>query len=205
MLASNLVYAQKDFLVLGPYTQLKENIIEEIRSAPHIIFFTAGKIYFKMGNYDKAIEMFEKSSKINTGCAPSSYNLGASYYKKGDYEKALEAFKDAIKRDNEYTLAYYSLGLLYFEINDFDNAIISLSSAVALQPSNPQINFDLAQSYVARFRENELEGNGNYDDLYIALDYLKNAEKISPGFPYAIDNINVIESILSTREELIGS
>lgn len=179
-------------------------IIEQIKSQPYILYFAAGKFYFRIGNTDKAVEMFEKTAEFKPDFAPAYHNLAAVYYGNGEYNDALMEFKKAVEINPSYAKAHYSLGILYFELTEFDNAIDSFSKAVELQPDNANSNFDLAQSYVARFRKAEEDNSQDFDDLEKALFYLKKAEELQPGFAYALDNVNVIESIVEAREVLIG-
>jgi len=195
-----LVSAQ--LLKITSYTN-PAHIIEEIKSKPYTIYFALGKFYFKIGNTDNSIGMFEKAIQLNPTFAPAYHNLGVAYYKKQDYGNALSEFKKAIELDNAYAKAYYSLAVLYFELQDFDNAIHTFLRLVELQPNNANISFDLAQSYVSRFRKNEENNSQDYNDLEKALFYLKNAEELQPGFPHALDNINIIKSILEQREILL--
>ena len=59
-----------------------------------------GVAYYKAGNYDEAINAFEKDTT-----AMGAYNLGISYYKNGDYAAAELAFGKAIELDPENELA----------------------------------------------------------------------------------------------------
>jgi len=59
-----------------------------------------GVAYYKAGNYDEAINAFEKDTT-----AMGAYNLGISYYKNGDYAAAELAFGKAVEMDPDNELA----------------------------------------------------------------------------------------------------
>lgn len=140
--------------------------------------------------------MFQKAINLNNDFAQAHYNLAVVYYENKEYDKALEKLKETISLDSSYSRAYNSLGVLYFELGEINNAIESFSKTVELEPNNINASFDLAQSYVARFRKAELTSTQDYDDLDKALLYLKKTEELQPDFPNALNNIEIIESIL---------
>ena len=148
--------------------------------------------------------MFSKAIEYNPAFSPAYHNLGVIYYTWGDYERAKEEFENAIEQDPDYSKAYYSMGILDFELGEYDSAIENFMQAVKLDPKNPNINFDIAQSFVARFRKNEPEGTEDFSDLEEALIYLGRAKEIEPNFPYIINNIEIIESIVNSRRELLN-
>lgn len=63
-----------------------------------------GVAYYKAGNYDEAIDAFQKDTT-----AMGAYNLGISYYKNGDYAAAELAFGRAVEMDPENETAKANL------------------------------------------------------------------------------------------------
>jgi len=178
-------------------------VIEEIRSSPHILYFNVGKYYFKAGRLDDSIEMFSKAVESDSDFAPGHYNLGVAYYEKKEFDSAMDEFRKASELDSSYIKARNSLAMLHFELGDFNSAAEGFLDVIELDPEDPEANFNLAQSYVMRFRKSEESGSEDYTDLEHALYYLKKAEQLQPGFPHASDNINIIQPILDAREVLI--
>jgi tetratricopeptide (TPR) repeat protein len=169
--------------------------IEEVLARPGFLYYTAGKLYFSYGDLDKAKEMFEKTIEIDE-YAPAYHNLGVVYYELGEMRNAISNFEEAIEINSGYSKAYYSLGILYFELGEYSEAIRNLGLVVEIEPENPNANFDLGQGYVARYRGEELEGMEDLDDLEQALIYLRRAEELEPGFPNAVNNIEIIEGVI---------
>jgi tetratricopeptide (TPR) repeat protein len=52
-----------------------------------------GVIYFGKGQYDRAIDDYNKAALLNPNNMAIYYNRGKAYEKKGQYDKALEDFK----------------------------------------------------------------------------------------------------------------
>ncbi len=172
---------------------------KEIKDNPDLVYLKLGNYFFGHNQIEKSIKLYNKSININPNFAPAHHNLGIVYYKEGKFDKAIEEFKKAIENDKSYAKAYDSLALLYFELDEFDNAIEYFQMLTRLEPDNPKTNFDLAQSYVARFRRDEQKEN--LEDLKKALSYFKSAVELEPEFPYASNNIKIVEGVIKTYED----
>ena len=203
LLITATAYAESTTIKIISYVN-PIKVIEAIRSEPFGLYFIAGKYFFNSGDLNRAEYMFSKAIEYNPDFSPAYHNLGVIYYTWGDHDRAKEEFERAVESNPEYSKAYYSMGILNFELGEYDSAIENLLEAVNLEPENPNINFDLAQSFVARFRGNEPEGTENFSDLEQALIYLGRAKEIEPNFPYIINNIEIIESIVNSRRELLN-
>ena len=68
-----------------------------------------GLAYTDTGNYDKAIECYQKAIKINPENADPYYNMGIAYLQK--------------KRDISAEDSFYQAGLLYLEQNNRQKAL----------------------------------------------------------------------------------
>jgi tetratricopeptide (TPR) repeat protein len=58
----------------------------------HIILFVRGKIQFKLGEIDSAIESFNHALEIEPAHAATRFNLGLCYFRKTDYGRARDLF-----------------------------------------------------------------------------------------------------------------
>jgi tetratricopeptide (TPR) repeat protein len=76
--------------------------------------------YFDQGDYNRATEMFHKTTELDPDNAAAFYNLGLVYSTQGDYVRAIESYHKAIelKLDDAdadaYTCAYNNLGHAYY-------------------------------------------------------------------------------------------
>ena len=74
--------------------------------------FDKGKSYFKQGQYQKAIQAFERARKQGLNSPALHYNRGVTYFKLKQYDKAESAFKKVLRSDKLKSLAEYNLGLV---------------------------------------------------------------------------------------------
>jgi tetratricopeptide (TPR) repeat protein len=98
-----------------------------------------GGVYFSMGDYNKAIENFEKvlslsknasvDKKVQKNLALAYVKLGNDEMGKGNAAKAIEYLNKAVGNDN-LDAAYLSLAQLYSETGDWDKSIEAAENAL---------------------------------------------------------------------------
>lgn len=77
----------------------------------------------KAGNFDAAINDFNKVISLDNKNMVAYVGLGNMYNQKGNSDKAIEYYNKAISLDKKNSFAYYSLGLLYSSANRKDDAL----------------------------------------------------------------------------------
>lgn len=98
-----------------------------------------GGVYFSMGNYQLAVQNFEKvleetknnktKDAVKTNLSLAYTKLGDEAIKNGNTANAVENLNKATKLNN-YDAAYLTLAKLYVEMGDLDKAISSAESAL---------------------------------------------------------------------------
>jgi tetratricopeptide (TPR) repeat protein len=98
-----------------------------------------GGVYFSMGDYNKAIDNFEKvltlsnnssvKSKVQKNLALSYAKLGNDEMGKGNAAKAIEYLNKSVDND-KLDAAYLSLAQLYSETGDWDKSIAAADNAL---------------------------------------------------------------------------
>ncbi|MEK6680540.1 MAG: tetratricopeptide repeat protein [Nitrospirota bacterium] len=76
---------------------------QRYRPDSYIINYNLGNIYFKKGDYDKAISYFQKAVEGEKGFFEGYYNLGTAYVKKGLLNEAIYYYEKArgLRPDDE--------------------------------------------------------------------------------------------------------
>ncbi|MBP3408177.1 MAG: tetratricopeptide repeat protein, partial [Bacteroidaceae bacterium] len=98
-----------------------------------------GVAYYSLGDYDKALEYYNRAHDIrldvlgenHPGVAASYSNIGVAYYSLGDYDKALEYYNKALgiqlnvlgENHSGVATSYNNIGLAYYSLGDYDNAL----------------------------------------------------------------------------------
>jgi tetratricopeptide (TPR) repeat protein len=81
-----------------------------------------GTLYFERGEYQRALELFQRAVKKDPRYEDAWFNLGSSYGITGQYEKALDAFNTCIGLDPEYWKSYEFMAMTYDNMKQPDKA-----------------------------------------------------------------------------------
>ena len=107
------------------------------------------KAAFEQGHYEKAVEWYEKTIKLDPNNAEAYNNLGLAY-------RAMNArpseiawyFKTAIEINPQYAEAYDNLGKAYYGMGDFEKAEEYCQKALEIKPELGSAEFSLAWIYL---------------------------------------------------------
>lgn len=156
-------------IMIGQFTKA-ENVYRALLDKPHEVDETAqfyhhlGVIKDGQGEYDSAIQLYEKSLEINRHIlspdhhflASTHTGIGLVYSKKGDYskalwshEKALEIFQKTLSSYNPLIAkSYGNIGKVYDEIGAYSNALMSHQKALRIfKKTLPTIHPSIAICY----------------------------------------------------------
>ncbi len=89
-------------------------------------YLYAGISFYKIGDYDNAIEYLKKfSSESKMLQATANVNIGDAYSEKGDYESAAKYYKKAADIENDVLSPIYlmKLGRVYEELGKWEDAL----------------------------------------------------------------------------------
>ena len=100
-----------------------------------IAYNNRGNAYATKGDYDRAIQDFDHSIKLNPTSAKPFNNRGIAYLKKGEYDLAIEALDEAIKLNPNYGEAFANRAGIYLKKNEYDRAARDYDEAIRLEPS----------------------------------------------------------------------
>jgi tetratricopeptide (TPR) repeat protein len=90
------------------------------------------------GQYDRAIQNFDRAIRVNPKYTAAYYNRGAAYMRKGDRDRAIQDFARAITLDPKLDAAFVSRGLVYFIKGEYDHAIADFDHAIQLKPKSAE-------------------------------------------------------------------
>ena len=98
--------------------------------------FKKGMRYLDKGEYQKALDAYNKVIKIYALDGPSFYNRGTAYLGLGKYNEAIKDFLKSIKYDNEKgnQYAYNNIAVAYDNLGDYKNALKYINLAIDAYP-----------------------------------------------------------------------
>ena len=129
-----------------------------------VIFHQFGMIHARQGNYNEAVEYYEKSLEIYKKSLPENHpslaasynNIGSVYKSMGEYSKALEYYEKSLEisekslPENHPSLAtsYNNIGLVYDSMGEYSKALEYYEKSLEIsEKSLPATHPDLATSY----------------------------------------------------------
>ncbi|HEV2394678.1 MAG TPA: tetratricopeptide repeat protein [Verrucomicrobiae bacterium] len=92
----------------------------------------------------KAAELYLKAIEEQDCVADAYCNLGIIESKQGRIAKAFDCFTSSLKHNPRHFEAHFNLGNMYFDENDFRLAQIHYEMAATVDPSFPNVYFNLA-------------------------------------------------------------
>jgi cytochrome c-type biogenesis protein CcmH/NrfG len=120
-----------------------------------------GNAYFDAGQYQKAIDAYEKSIAIEPDNANVLTDLGVMYRRNKQPEKAVEMFSRAMAADPRHEVSRMNKGIvLLYDLDDEEGAIRAWESLLEI---NPLATFGDGQSVderVRHYREGHDDGGG---------------------------------------------
>ncbi len=156
-----------------------------------------GNCYREMGEYDKAIEAFNKvlekikeekeSIEGDESAAGALAGIGETYFRQGDLEKASEYLKQAVDIFPEDETLAFNVGEIYFKQGETDKAIEYFLLSVKIKESWAPPHRQLGYAYLNK---------GKYK---LAVDSLKKFVELAPDDPQAEN----IKNLIPKLEELI--
>lgn len=155
-----------------------------------------GSLFFKTGNYDVAIQYYEKAFSFrylekDKRTLMYAYNtLGLAYQMVKQYDKAVQSFEQSHRLGNELgerfwaALAYGNTGAVYFEQGRFEDALGHLLYDIEVSQElgvwNSAANACILVARIYR-RQGKLELTKNYLDLANSLDNKQSVWKTRNG------------------------
>jgi tetratricopeptide (TPR) repeat protein len=89
--------------------------------------YQKGYSYYKQGQYQKAIEVFEPIVEVQPDYEVGHLILGDSYFRIKNYDKAIAAFQKALELKNDNYVTHKGLALSYFNKGSYREAITTLN------------------------------------------------------------------------------
>jgi len=90
--------------------------------------------YYKIGEFDKAIEHYNKALELRPDLLETYFNRGLAYTRKGMYDKALEDLNKVIELNPNLAEAFYTRGLVHEYKLEYDLAILDYNKALDTDP-----------------------------------------------------------------------
>jgi len=99
-----------------------------------VTFNNRANAYLNKGDYDRAIQDYDQSIRLDPDSALARNNRGSAFQHKGDYERALRDYNDAIRLDSSFAVAFSNRGRVHHFQANYAQAIADYGQAIELDP-----------------------------------------------------------------------
>jgi len=100
-----------------------------------IVYNHRGYIYNNKGEYEQAIDDFNRALSLNPELVEAYYNRGSAYFNKKDYDRAISDYTRAINLLPEYVMSINARGMAYLNTGEYNRAIADFTDALNIDPS----------------------------------------------------------------------
>jgi tetratricopeptide (TPR) repeat protein len=97
-------------------------------------YYNLGNAYEDLGQYEEAVEAYQKAIKLNPGLSKPHNNLGLAYAALARLAEAVAEFNQAVKLRSDYAEAHFNLGLAYLQSGRAQEAAEQQKILVKLKP-----------------------------------------------------------------------
>jgi tetratricopeptide (TPR) repeat protein len=167
------------YISLGDYSSSLSWSTKAVQKEPanEIYLFTMGQAAEGVGMTDQAVEIYKKSAALDSSYASPRLNLGNILDSRGEYVNALQNLQEAYRAEPDNVSVWNSLGTVFLHMEQYESSIKWYEKAVAGEPKDPLIKYNLALGYIA-VEENEkavvqltniIKIDSNYWDAYFHL------------------------------------
>jgi hypothetical protein len=123
------LYRGSELLLDNHVHEAKEELEQALKLQPRD---TKGQdllaiVYFRLGMYPRAIEIYEELARVFPDDASLSQNLALCYLKTSQAEKARDLLEKIVSAQPAHVRAWSYLGLAYEKLGDYDRAKIAFS------------------------------------------------------------------------------
>ncbi|MCX6182616.1 MAG: tetratricopeptide repeat protein [Bacteroidetes bacterium] len=139
------------------------------------LFGIAG-VYFKQGQFIKAIEYYKGSYELIKNKV-AMFNIGLCYKELNNYNLAINVFLKLRKEISENGRIDEELGYCYYTLDNYDKAIEYYSSVIEKDPKNAGAYYSMGYSYY--YRENEARWGDKKTGVFNDSMYVKAFECVS--------------------------
>ncbi len=141
---------------LGDNQGALDDLAKAVTLAPDSTYHlnVLGTAYGLLGEFERAIELFQKAAAIQPDAVYDS-NIGEALYHLGRFEEAEQACKNAIKLNPDLASSYAVLGLVSMARGDSEKALARAELALGLEPE---------EVHALELKGRALEGLGRHQE-----------------------------------------
>jgi tetratricopeptide (TPR) repeat protein len=157
-----------------------------------LAYYCLGWIRHTEGNFGAALEMYQRSLKLQPEQAEAHTNMGDALLQTGKIDEAINHLQQAIKINPDYTMAYYNLGCALQQKGDSTGAIDAFRQAIDRRKEWADAHYNLAIALQQKA------------DAAAAISEYRQAIRYKPQFVPAHNNLGALLCLTGRRDEAVA-
>jgi tetratricopeptide (TPR) repeat protein len=111
----------------------------ELNSHFGVAWFFAGVCHFRLGEFPKAMECFQRADGLGHNTALVAEMTGDAQYNLGEYEAAANSYRRGLRRAPANATLVSKLGLAETRLGNPHGGLKKIARAIAKEPANPDL------------------------------------------------------------------
>lgn len=113
-----------------------------------MIYTKLAGVYSEMGEYDKALQTYEKVAELKPSDGYIYLSVGSIYENQGKYQDALNAYNKVAEMCPEYLYNYLNIANVQYQLRDYKSAIENYNKFLSTYSQHVEARENLAASYM---------------------------------------------------------
>lgn len=126
-----------------------------------------GDLWARRGNFEKAVEEFQKAIELLPNYADAYHNMATSYHQLGKDDLALASYQKAIYFNPNLWQSYQNIGAILFTKGNIENAEKFYAKAVEINPQSSMLHTALG---IINLKKGNLEEANKEFGIAVSLD-----------------------------------
>ena len=120
----------------GEYQESTDKLTVALKTEPASvpIHYLLGLNYYRLREYPKAVEEFQRVLQLSPDYELATFQLGLAYARTGDFDQAIQALKHALELDGTNFSAAYNLGAAYLKKQMVPEAAAAFRQSITTYP-----------------------------------------------------------------------
>ncbi|MBU4560686.1 tetratricopeptide repeat protein [bacterium] len=156
-----------------------------------------GDKYYNFGQYDAAIQEFQKAVETEPRSLDAHLYLAYAYEKQGEKEKAIGEYQKITEIDPNHLDAHYQLGIYYDSVGKKEEAIKEYEKVLSLKPSKEKL--EKISPVLYTFYYNQGKSYYQKKKYREAKEQFQKALKVKPGDFHATEMLSTVKMLLEEQ------
>jgi|GEM_PF-1099834 len=174
-----LANAEKDSvkkaeLLLKAETDMRTVITDDAEGKELIVRINLANMYYKMGDFDKAIPAYEEVLKYDAENLGAISQLALIFQERGEDQKAVDMYNKVLKTKSQDPDLWFNLGILYFNMGKFPEARTAFDNVLKVNPDDLETLMNLInalwsvqmQAETIPYLEHVVQIDANYTEAW---------------------------------------